>query len=267
MKNTPVKIDKKINFEKEISFCTLVTRFDEYQEMVDSAINAGFNDEKIEFLYFDNLNDNFYDGFSGINRALLTAKGRYLVYCHQDVIFKYDGYKQLLEKLQELNALDENWAIAGNAGKDKNGNFAVMISDPNGERQRLGKFPNQVISLDENFMVINQEKIIGASCNLQGFHLYGIDLCQNAINLGMNCYVIDFHLYHKSAGTIDEKFYRSQKKYIEMLSKRKKNQFLATTCTNFFVTKNTLFNSILNSFIFLKVFCYCKRFLNKISNI
>lgn len=240
------KIEGNLSFQKKFTFCTLVTRPDEYKEMVTSAEQKGFLANDVEFLYFDNKNSNQFDGFSGINRAIKEAQGEYLIFCHQDILFKYDHRQKLEACLKQLNALDENWAVAGNAGRTIYGKHVVRITDPHGENIQDGPFPQQVMSVDENFFIINQKVNIASSYLLNGFHLYGLDLCQNAQHLGFKSYVIDFHLYHKSAGKVDHSYYDLQKKYIKIQQYRKAQQWFFPMCSNFFVSSNAFFNMLIN---------------------
>lgn len=244
-------------FENKIEFYTLVTRFEEYNEMVDSAKKLGFDREDVKFYYFDNKNSNAFDGYSGLNHALKICKSEYMIFCHQDILFHYDDYGKLFDCINELENIDGNWAVAGNAGKNEKGEYFINITDPNGE-QKIGNLPASVMSLDENFMIINMKHNIGCSQLLAGFHLYATDLCQNAINLGLNCYVIDFHLYHKSSGSLDKNFYVSIENYISMVKKRKTTQIIYTACTKFFVSNNIMLNKIFNISLFNKIY----RFLN-----
>ncbi|WP_166171267.1 glycosyltransferase [Acinetobacter sp. SA01] len=241
------KIDGDLTFFKSYTFCTLVTKFDEYMDMVESAKKAGFDGDDIEFLYFDNKNENKFDGYSGINRALKEAKGRYLIFCHQDILFKHDNRAILDQRIKELEVLDRDWAVLGNAGKTKSGNTSIRISDPNFLNLREGIFPREVMSLDENFLIINRKHNLSTTEHLlKGFHLYAIDLCQNSENLGLKNYVIDFHLFHKSPGNVDESYFTAQKKYIDMQYNRKRPQFFWAMCSNFYVSNNSLKNIFFN---------------------
>ncbi|WP_407545647.1 acyl esterase [Acinetobacter baumannii] len=223
MSNLVRKLGGDLKFEKKFTFCTLVTRFDEYMEMVESARLAGF-DEKVEFLYFDNKNSNQFDGYSGINRALKEAKGEYLIFCHQDILFKYDSRDDLEQRILEIENIDPNWAVLGNAGKSEAGHTYVRISDPVFPYLKKGILPSQVMSLDENFLILNRKHNLSTTSSiLNGFHFYAIDLCQNAKNLGLKSYVIDFHLYHKSPGNVDQSYFDVQKAYIQLLYQRKQS--------------------------------------------
>lgn len=247
MKLITRQTENKVDFQ----FFTLMTRFDEYQEMVNSAKKAGFVD--CEFLYFNNKESNEFDGFSGINYAIKNCTSKYLIFCHQDILFNYDTKKDLVKKIKELEELDPDWAVIGNAGVNQHGKVVIKITDPHGENQTKGPFPSQVMSVDENFIIINTKHNFGCSMNLKGFHLYGLDLCQNADYLGLKSYVLDFHLYHKSKGNIDKSFFESRDYYINVQKKRKRIQFFFTTCTRFVVTPFSFINSVLKNKFFLKL--------------
>lgn len=234
-----------------LSFCTLVTKHHEYKEMVDSAQKAGFYES--QFYYIDNINNNDFDGFTGINHAIKTCKSKYLIFCHQDILFKYDTHADLLQKIEELERIDPDWAIIGNAGVTKHGEVVIKITDPHGENQTKGPFPSEVMSVDENFLIINTKHNFGCSKSLKGFHLYGLDLCQNANYLGLKNYVVDFHLFHKSKGNIDKSFIESRNRYISIEKSRKRAQFFFTTCTRFIVTQSSLLNTILNNKVVSKI--------------
>lgn len=241
-------------YDNLFSFFTLVTRFDEYQEMVKSAKTAGFNDS--EFYYFDNKNSNDFDAFSAINHAMKLCASKYLIFCHQDILFNFDTKEHLLNKIAELEKIDPNWAVIGNAGRTIKGRPIIKITDPHGENQTQGPFPSQVMSVDENFMIINMKHNLSCTTNLKGFHLYGLDICQNADYLGLKSYVINFHLLHKSKGNIDQTFFNSRADYIQLQQQRKRLKLFYTTCTRFCVTSSKFWNIVLNNKIIFKLLSF-----------
>lgn len=253
-----IKISGELEFAKKFTFCTLVTRFDEYLEMVESAKKKGFDGSDIEFLYFDNKNSNLYDGYSGINYATRLAKGEFIIFCHQDILFNCHNRTHLEQKLQELTNIDKNWAVAGNAGVNQKGETVLRISDPNGMFQTKGVVPAIVNSLDENFLVINQRVNNACSYVLKGYHLYGIDLCHHASIMGLNSYVIDFNLYHKSSGNKDNSFIKARNSSINFYSKQKNKTVFWTVCTIFFSSHNKFYNIFLNSKVFKKIYILFK---------
>lgn len=243
--NAPIPIDTQLKFTKKYSFCTLVTKFDEYVAMLDSAKQKGFFGDDVEFLYFDNQNSNTADGYLGINIALQKAQGEYLIFCHQDIVFFDDDRNKLDICLDELENKDNNWAVCGNAGKTKHGTLKIRITEPRMQNYAIGNFPEQVISLDENFLILNRKKyFVTSSALLQGFHLYALDLCQNAIALGLSCYVIDFHLKHKSAGNLNQAYVDIETKYKTIAHHRKQAQDFFAVCSHFYVSHSKILNWI-----------------------
>jgi len=191
------------------SFCTLVTDFREYTTMLESFASKGFSVNDCEFLYLDNTRGNAHDAYSGYNLLMRRARGKYIVLCHQDIELIGDERIKLDNLLAELTNFDPYWALCGNSGADENGHLTIRISDPYGKNRKVGgPYPSKVVSLDENFIIVRRDANLGLSRDLHGFHWYGTDLCLVADILGWNSYVIDFHLKHKSAGYLNEDFYR-----------------------------------------------------------
>lgn len=239
----PTPIDINLTFKKKYTICTLVTHLDEYLEMVTSAKEKGFVGDDVEFLYFDNQNSNTVDGYLGINIALQKAQGEYLIFCHQDLIFFDDDRNKLDVCLNELENKDNNWAVCGNAGKTKYGTLKIRITEPRMQNYAIGNFPEQVISLDENFLILNRKNhFTTSSALLNGFHLYALDLCQNAISLGLGCYVIDFHLKHKSAGNLNQTYFDIEHQYKEIQYQRKQAQDFFAVCSHFYVSHSKILN-------------------------
>lgn len=233
-------IDSPTDVGMDFSFCTLVTQPDEYAQMLNSALTAGFTRQVCEFLYADNSATNHYTAYSALSAFYRHAHGRYLVYCHQDVRFDFDGYQQLVARLEELNRLDPDWALAGNAGKTFSGYLRKRITDPSMLDAAIGPFPARVMSLDENFIVIRHSAGVTTSNGIAGFHLYGTVLAQNAQYLGYHAYVIDFHLRHLSAGNVDLSYRDLQQQFGERLSASKRGQFIQAMCSRFYVGSNPL---------------------------
>lgn len=201
----PIELDQLPRGPK-YSICTLVTKPGEYAEMVASFVDGGFTEPDCEFLFIDNSAGNKRDGYSGCNAFLAAARGEYVILCHQDVLLINDGKNALDAALDDLSKVDPHWAVCGNAGHTPAGDFRARISDPHGDDTNKGPFPSEVTSLDENFVVVRRSTNLGVSPHFSGFHLYASELCANARSLGLHCYVLGFHLRHKSGGKIDASF-------------------------------------------------------------
>ena len=230
-------IQHTAKFKFKYSFCSLVTDVSEYHEMVASAKKAGF-DEGAEFLFIDNSIKNEFDGFSGYNRFLMEAQGEFIIFCHQDILFEFDDRQALEKRIDEMTHMHPKWAILGNAGKSRTGHSIVRITDPGATNLRQGAFPTQVMSVDENLMIIKREANIACSSQLSGFHLYATDLCQNAEYLGYECFVIDFHLRHKSAGNPNQSYFAVQDQLKSLYKYRKRTQIIQAMCSRFLVSSS-----------------------------
>ena len=98
------------------SICTFVTRFGQYKDLVKSFVDHGFSYDDCQYIYIDNSEKIQYDDYQGINKFLTTARGRYIVICHQDVLLIDDGRQKLDAILRELDRIDPYRAICGNGG-------------------------------------------------------------------------------------------------------------------------------------------------------
>ncbi len=181
--------------------CTVTNDREQYAAMQASFIAAGFDQSRCRYTLFDNSQGNVYEPYSVISRMRAETPEPYLIVCHQDLLLNQGhGYDQLVKALAELDRCHPCWAIAGNAGINHDYRPTLRLNDPNRVQQWAGRFPVQVQTLDENFLVIKTAAPVGCSPELSGFHFYGADLCLNAQKQGYSCYVIDFHLTHLSEG-------------------------------------------------------------------
>lgn len=238
-------------FEFEFSICTLVTRIDEYNEMLNSFLEKGFAANTCEFLYIDNSKTTLFDAYSGLNVFLQKARGKYIILCHQDVIIHDNDKIDLLRMIDEVEQKDSKWAILSNAGGVNLKWIATHITQKSGRIIVENHLPLRVKTVDENFIIVKNAANLALSNNLNGFHFYGTDLCLIADILGFNSYVIGFNLLHKSNGKIDQSFYDSKsnirKKYQFALRKR----FVTTTFSRICFTGNRLELLLYNSGIVL----------------
>lgn len=212
------------------SIGTLVTDPHHYAGMVESFREKGFAGGDCEFIHIDNTSGNTFDAYGGLNRLLNSARGAHVILCHQDVRLHADDRAILERKLAELERIDPNWAVVGNAGGVAPGHLAIRISDPHGEDQNLGPFPAPVGALDENFLLVKAAARMSFSRNLTGFHFYGTDICLNADILGYTAYVIDFHLRHLSGGKIDGAFLKAKAEFEQKWSRALRRRKIQTTC-------------------------------------
>ena len=206
---------------------TLVNDRAQYAAMCASFRAHGFDEACCEMIAAFNPPS----AYSALNELLSRAKGQYVIICHQDVRLIGDDRARLDQRLAELDALDSSWAVAGNAGGALPGKLAMRISDPHGEDRTMGTLPARVVSLDENFLVVKAASRVAFSRDLDGFHLYGADICLVADVLGYSAYVIDFHLRHLSPGRKDATFTKAEAAFRTKWSRALKPRWMQTTCT------------------------------------
>lgn len=224
----------------EFSICTLVTRKQEYNEMLKSFTDKGFSAVNSEFLFADNTEKNQFDAFTAINIFLKQAKGKYIIICHQDVLINKDGYIELKNNLEKLDSIDSNWGVCGNAGAAGPNHIVYHISYPDGTFMNKGNFPLKVTGLDENFLLVKNSANLKVSNNLKGFHLYGTDLVLQAELNGYSSYVIPFNLTHKSRGNRDADFFRIRKELIKKYNNFFRTRWVQTNSTVFHLSGSFL---------------------------
>ena len=207
------------------SVCALVQSQDRYDRLLASFDRLGFTQETTEFLAADNRNGNRFDGYSWQRALLAQARGRYVIFCHDDIELIAQGQTDLLSALDDLTALDPTWRLAGIAG----GRFrpathtrlmlTFRISDLYGENRQRGATPGKVETLDECFIVMRRSHPVLGSTDLSGFHFYGPDLCLQAELQGGSAYAIDFPLRHHGRGTKGESFADCRDRFIAKYSR------------------------------------------------
>ena len=242
--------DYKYNF----SVCTLVTRKNEYEEMLESFYQKGFTNTNSQFSYIDNSTSNKGDGFAGLNKFLSNSQAKYTIICHQDIRLEFDDIEKLNNCIKEIEKKDPNWAVLGNVGGSSDlFKLHCRITDPYGSNKNTSSFPIQVNSLDENFLLVKNGLNIGLSRDLKGFHFYGTDICLQANLRGYSAYVIDFHLRHLSPGNVDDYFNNCKKDFIKKYEFALRPRFIRTSCAYLYISGFSILNILINNKIFFKI--------------
>ena len=243
-------------YKYRYSICTLVTRTQEYLEMLNSFIEAGFTNDICEYLVVDNGRINKMDAYEGINSFLQRAQGEYIILCHQDILLTDTSSRHLLDRqIAEMDARDDKWGVLGNAGGASRlyKRMAIKIAYPNGLIDLQGTVPQQVGCIDENFMLVKNSANLALSGDIGGYHLYGFDLCMVANHLGYTAWVIDFLLIHKSEGKVDQSYHdilnRVKMKYARFM----KGRYVNTTIARFYLSGSKIKNILFDTRVFRRV--------------
>lgn len=175
--------------------------------------------------------------YSTITKLVGELSEPFFVLCHQDIrLDRGHGIDRFRNAIRELDERDERWAVAGNAGGARSLRVIRSITDLHGGGT-ADSLPAEVHSLDENFLVVRTGTGIGCSPGLAGFHLFGTDICLNALEQGWRPYVIDFHLHHLSFGKRDEAFRSARSRFIAHWSSKTIARYVRTTIEVIFLSR------------------------------
>ncbi len=225
---------------------TVANNLTQYAEMRESLAAGGFTEDCCRFLLFDNSAGNDHEPYSAINQTLDGAEEPYVIACHQDILLDQGpGFKQLIAQIDGLNKDHPNWAVAGNCGGKSNLAEIYHLHDPNGFHH-ASPLPQQVQTLDENFLVIRRGSGVRCSTELSGFHLYAADLCLNAAALGCSSFVIDFYFTHLSGGNVGSDHFKAGLREFQQHWDRKFGVCLVRTpCTFFYLSRYAVVRRLL----------------------
>ena len=235
---------------KEVAklFCVMTVANDlvQYGEMRRSLAKSGFTEDCCRFVLFDNHSGNAHEPYSAINRTLDEVAEPYVIACHQDILLDQGpGIDQLVAQIARLNAKHSNGAVAENCGGKSNLSEIYHLHDPNGFHH-AAPLPQQVRTLDENFLVIRREAGVRCSKELSGFHLYAADLCLHAAERGKQSFVIDFYFTHLSGGNIDSNHFKAGlREFQQHWNPKFAVPLVRTPCISFYLSRSAALRGLL----------------------
>ena len=234
-------VSPQVKWDKVFSICTIVNDWVKYESYQQSWLNMGFGGRDCEFLVSDNSSSNKLDGFQSSRLFLDQARGQYIIMAHLDSR-PSETKEKVLKLLQHLETLDPKWAVAGNAGINQVGlTFITLgLKMPKVSGKKGAKGYNLVHTLDENLLIVKAEARLSLSYDLEGFHLYGLDLCDVARRLGRTCYVAPMRWYHGSHGTLNTAFYQKVSEFESKMRNYRWPKLWATNCTFLTVSRSPL---------------------------
>lgn len=234
-------VSPQVKWDKVFSICTIVNDWVRYEAHQQSWLKMGFGGKDCEFLVSDNSLSNKLDGFQSSRLFLNEARGQYIIMAHSDSHPRVTKDK-MLKLLRRLEAFDPKWAIVGNAGVDqfRKSSLAHDFRMPTFSEKRGTKRCRLVQTLDENLLIVKAEARLSLSCDLTGFHLYGLDLCDVARRLGRTCYVAPMRWYHGSHGTLNTAFYQKVSEFESKMRNYRWPKIWATNCTFLTVSRSPL---------------------------
>ncbi len=207
-----------------VSIITCVNDFEAY----NANIRDGAYAPKTQLIPVDNT-DNSMSAPQALNIGIERAVHETVVCCHQDVLFPAGWVDTLHRQIMEVGP---EFGVLGTFGVDLAGQYVGNIKDPH-DNPKLGDLPCGAQSLDEHCLIIRKSSGLRFDEELGGFHMYGADICLQAMEQGMKNYVIDAWLEHLSGGQIDNAFQMLARKFANKWYGKAPMGVLKTTCGSF----------------------------------
>lgn len=169
-----------------------------------------------EMITIDTAQQGFRSAAQALNFGGNQAKGKYIMFVHQDVYLPSNTW---LEDAERMLDTIPDLGIAGVVGSVEEGDSVSQrmrnVIAHGDDREQIGNpisSPERVQTLDELLLIIPREifqrhQFDEYSCN--NWHLYGVDYCLSMLALKRGVYVIPFFVIHKSKGALTNKrFYK-----------------------------------------------------------
>jgi hypothetical protein len=153
------------------------------------------------------------------NEVLHAAPpGTIVILCHQDVYLPRGYSVRLQERIDELERSDPNWGVLGLTGRTADGEFAGRVWSTAADKlhQNDVSLPAPIVTADEQLLVIRAGADLFFDEKLPGFHIYGTDIIQTALDLGRISYAVDAPAIHHDKPVINlDRGYRKAYRYLQ----------------------------------------------------
>jgi len=161
---------------------------------------------------------------SAYNAGLDRTTADVVIFAHQDVYLPRGWEAKLITAIDALNHHNKNWAVLGIIGVDTTHRVdathrivgRVWSSGLGCEIGCLLDFPVRAVSIDELAIVLRKEARLRFDEDLPGYHLYGTDIVQMALQKGFEAYVFNAPVIHNSVPVLQlDRSYRRAYRYMQ----------------------------------------------------
>lgn len=188
---------------------------------------------KYDLIALDNTQGSFKSAAEALNSGANKAKGKYIMFIHQDVELGSDSWLEDVEKI-----LDDipDLGIAGVVGMSEKGSSRMerrrgYISSRGEIWGESLKEIEQVQTLDELLMIVPKSlfgKLKFDEERFDGWHCYGADYCLSVGQLGLKSYVLPAFVYHSSLMSNVKDIFKYQKRLYHKHRKNHKHIYATT---------------------------------------
>ena len=177
------------------------------KKVLKTSLLAGLSKQTTayEFINVENRDGRFSSAAKALNQGGKDAKGKYLMFVHQDITFLSDDV--LVEAERMMDSLS-TVGIAGVAGKADDAGVMSNIThgDPPTPAGTIRvKGPEKVQTVDECLVIVPRtvfESLKFDEKVCDGWHLYTTDYSLDALKRGLDVYVLSLNVHHYQSGRI-----------------------------------------------------------------
>lgn len=199
----------------------------------------------------DNSQNQYTGAREAFNSVINKIDTEYVMFAHPDICFEDDD---VLEKLlSEIKGL-KKVGVAGVAGCRQGKTWEILSNIVHGEnKSRAGEKiekPEMVQTVDECMFLVKTDTIRRYSfSNIEGWHMYAVELCLQLLTDGYINYVLPCSIWHKSSGSsLDPNYVVTLDKVVRQYAKNYK--YINTTVKQW---KTTGFlSSLYRKYYFIK---------------
>lgn len=200
-------------------------------------------DVDITIISLDNSENQYVGVREAFNSVINRIDTDYVVFSHPDICFEDDETLQKI--LFTIKKLDK-MGVAGVAGCREGKTWKILSNIVHGKnKSNVGnkiEKPEVVQTVDECMFFVKTDIIKEYPfSNIDGWHMYAVELCLQLLNAGYTNYVLPCNIWHKSSGSsLDPSYVLTLEKMVRLYSKKYK--YINTTVKQW---KTTGFTSVL----------------------